>query len=224
MWVQLISANINREITRNNAKTSQRIVISGRIQGVLVSRSVPIFDIFCLAIALAVAAAFFAACAPKNTMLNLNEPRIVVKKGERRLELFDGESPVKTYPIVLGFAPAGDKEKSGDGKTPEGEFYIFVKNDKSKYHLSLGVSYPSSEDANRGLETGLISPEERDAILESIAEKRMPPQNTALGGEIYIHGGGTAKDWTWGCIALENADMTELYNAVRLGTRVTIMP
>src|SRR5438128_643847 len=61
--------------------------------------------------------------------------RIVIKKAERRLQLFDGEKLIKTYTGALGFMPAGDKEIEGDGKTPEGEFYVFVKNEKSKYYL-----------------------------------------------------------------------------------------
>jgi lipoprotein-anchoring transpeptidase ErfK/SrfK len=52
----------------------------------------------------------------------------------------------------------------------------------------------------------------------------MPPQNTKLGGEIYIHGHGAGSDWTWGCVALENEDVKELYEAVSMGTTVTILP
>src|SRR5688500_3215642 len=66
----------------------------------------------------------------------LENPRLVVKKKERQLRVLDGEKLVKTYDIVLGFAPTGDKATEGDGKTPEGEFYIFTKNDQSKFYLS----------------------------------------------------------------------------------------
>jgi lipoprotein-anchoring transpeptidase ErfK/SrfK len=48
--------------------------------------------------------------------------------------------------------------------------------------------------------------------------------NTALGGDIYIHGNGASSDWTWGCVALENENIRELFNAVRVGTPVTIKP
>jgi len=41
---------------------------------------------------------------------------------------------------------------------------------------------------------------------------------------IYIHGGGTEKDWTDGCIALENEDMQELFDAVGVGSKVLILP
>ncbi len=155
---------------------------------------------------------------------NLENPRLVVKKSERRLEVFDGERLVKTYRISLGFAPDGDKEIEGDGKTPLGEFYVFTKNDQSRFYLSLGLSYPSIDDAARGIRENLISPAEHDEIVRAIGEKRMPPQKTRLGGEIYIHGGGTEKDWTWGCMALSNEEMKELFDAVPIGAKVTILP
>jgi murein L,D-transpeptidase YafK len=154
----------------------------------------------------------------------LSDPRIVVKKRERMLELFDGDKLVKTYPVGLGFAPEGDKEKEGDGKTPEGDFYIFIKNPKSKFHLGLGVSYPSTEDARRGLSDGMITKSEHDQIVKAIDTGKMPLQKTALGGEVYIHGGGAGRDWTWGCIALADPDVEEIYNAVEVGVKITIVP
>jgi len=159
-----------------------------------------------------------------ETLPQMKNPRIIIKKKARLLELFDGEKLVKTYKIALGFAPEGDKERQGDGKTPEGEFYIFTKNNQSKFYLSLGVSYPDIEAAERGLQKKIISKKEHDAIVKAIKEKRTPPQNTRLGGEIYIHGGGTGKDWTWGCAALENMDIKEIFEAVPVGTAVSILP
>jgi murein L,D-transpeptidase YafK len=155
---------------------------------------------------------------------NLNDPRIVIRKLERKLDVFDGEKLVRTYKMVLGFHPNCDKLIEGDGRTPEGEFYVFTKNSESKFHLSLGISYPGLEDAERGLKQNLISQAEYDEIAAAIAEKRMPLQKTKLGGEIYIHGGGTAGDWTDGCVALDNSEMTELFEAVPVGAKVTIMP
>lgn len=154
----------------------------------------------------------------------LEKASIIIKKKERKLELYDGAKLVKTYPIGLGFAPVGDKEIEGDGKTPEGDFYLFVKNPESKYHLSLGVSYPSSDDAGRGLEQKLISQSEHDEIVKSINKKGMPLQKTKLGGEIYIHGGGSSSDWTDGCIGLTDSDITEIFNAVPVGITIRILP
>jgi murein L,D-transpeptidase YafK len=158
----------------------------------------------------------------KSDLPKMEKPSLVVKKKDRKLEVFDGEKLIKTYKIALGFAPAGDKEVEGDGKTPEGEFYIFTKNEKSKFYLSLGVSYPNIEDAVRGLENKLITQEEHDQIVEAINNKKIPLQNTKLGGQIYIHGDGNLTDWTAGCMALKNADMKELFEAIPVGTKVVI--
>ncbi len=146
------------------------------------------------------------------------ESQIVVRKTDRKLTFGD-----KIYKIILGFEPLGDKEIEGDGKTPEGNFYVFTKNDKSKYFLSLGISYPDTEDAKRGLAAGLISEVEHDEIVDAIQNRKKPPQNTALGGEIYIHGGGTERDWTRGCIAMNDKEMKELFDSVPVGIRVTIL-
>jgi len=154
----------------------------------------------------------------------MDNPNILVKKKDRQLQIFDGEMPIKTYTISLGFAPEGDKEIEGDGKTPEGDFYIFAKNDKSAFFLSLGVSYPNIEDAERGLKQGLITQEERDEIVKAINEKAMPLQKTKLGGEIYIHGGGCDADWTAGCMALKNEEMQEIFEVIEVGTPIKIVP
>lgn len=154
----------------------------------------------------------------------MENPKILVRKKERKLQIFDGEKLIKTYSISLGFAPEGDKEIEGDGKTPEGDFYVFTKNDKSSFFLSLGVSYPNIEDAERGLKQGLISQEEHDEIVKAINEKSMPPQKTKLGGEIYIHGGGCDSDWTAGCMALKNEEMQEIFDVIEIGTPIKIEP
>ncbi len=152
----------------------------------------------------------------------MKKPRIEIKKSERRLQLFDGEVLIKTYKMVIGFSPHGDKRTEGDGKTPTGKFYVFTKNPKSKFYLSMGLNYPNSEAAERGLREKIISNDEYDAILEAIAHKKMPPQKTALGGEIYIHGGGVRDDWTKGCIALRDEEMREIYEAIPVGAEVLI--
>src|SRR6266850_2189828 len=151
-------------------------------------------------------------------------PRMIVRKASRRLELYSDSGLLKTYKVGLGLNPVDDKKEEGDRCTPEGEFYIFTKNNKSAYYLSLGISYPNVEDAERGLRDGLISRAQHDAIVQAIKRKTAPPQNTELGGDIYIHGNGAGSDWTWGCVALENESIRELYDAVRVGTPVTIRP
>jgi L,D-transpeptidase catalytic domain len=156
--------------------------------------------------------------------LPLSGPRIVVEKGARRLTLYSNGERVRVFGVALGFEPTGDKEKQGDGRTPEGDFYVCMKNDRSKFYLSLGLSYPNAEDAERGLRDGLITRAQHTRITSAIARGAKPPWDTRLGGEIFIHGGGTARDWTWGCVALENEHIKELFDAVPLGTPVRIEP
>jgi murein L,D-transpeptidase YafK len=154
----------------------------------------------------------------------LVDPRIVVEKNARRLAILSAGSVAKTYRIALGSAPRGDKEREGDGRTPEGAYYVCTKNPESRHRRSLGISYPSGKDAERGLGDGLITKRQYRSILEAERHYNRPPWNTRLGGEIMIHGGGTAEDWTEGCIAVTDDEAQEIYDAIPLGTPVEILP
>lgn len=146
--------------------------------------------------------------------------RILIEKNIRRLSLLDEKGQALLIcPIALGFCPRGPKEREGDGKTPEGDYFICLKK-QGKYGPSLGVSYPNEEDALRaGADEALLF-----CIRERAAQQKRPPWGSALGGEIYIHGGGAEGDWTAGCIALQDADAEALYACVPLGTPVRINP
>ena len=156
------------------------------------------------------------------------EPRLLIEKAARTLHLYVGTCLEQSYPVALGRNSAADKAIEGDEATPLGEFYICSKNPRSKFFLSMCLSYPNAEDAERGLAAGLITAEEHRDILAAGREKRLPPQHTRLGGEIYIHGQdpgrrfGAPKDWTRGCIALANSAMQHLYERIALGTEVLI--
>ncbi len=152
------------------------------------------------------------------------DARILVFKSERRLELYSGDQMLRRWPVILGPKPRGDKRVEGDGRTPEGEYYICVRNSRSRYHLSLGLSYPNVEDAERGLEEGLIDEEEADRIIRANMQGRVPPWYTALGGEIFIRGPGEEGELTGGSIALARAHIEELFLAVSGGTPVVIYP
>jgi murein L,D-transpeptidase YafK len=156
--------------------------------------------------------------------LPLVSPRIEVRKAERKLLLFSDGRLVRTYHVGLGLSPVGDKERAGDHRTPEGDFYVFTKNAESAFYLSLGVSYPNLAHAKRGLRDGLINQSQYNQIAAAIKQKKTPLQRTRLGGDIFIHGNGSRSDWTWGCVALENEEIKELFDAVEVGTSVTIEP
>ncbi len=131
---------------------------------------------------------------------------------------------IKTYPIALGSNPVPPKERQGDRATPEGSYFICQKNPQSQFHLSLAISYPGPADAKRGLKAGLISDAEYKAIVQADAKHKTPPWDTKLGGEVFVHGNGSSPDWTWGCIALDNSDIEELYRLVPVRTSITIFP
>jgi murein L,D-transpeptidase YafK len=108
--------------------------------------------------------------------------------------------------------------------TPEGSYVVCRKNPRSQFLLSLGLNYPNGPDADRGLAAGLINRRQHRQITEAARTGGCPPWNTALGGEIFIHGRGSATDWTWGCVALDDDDVRELYPRVAVGTPVVIEP
>ncbi len=153
----------------------------------------------------------------------LKDARIIINKKKRILYLFSGDTLMRIYPVNLGPDPLRDKAKQGDGRTPEGKFFVCNKNPRSKYYKALGISYPSKEDALRGLKYGLITKAQYQAIVNAINRGQKPPWFTRLGGAVCIHGGGIGWDWTRGCIALRNADINELFQVVSVGTPIVIV-
>ncbi|AWD22100.1 L,D-transpeptidase family protein [Pseudogemmobacter blasticus] len=130
---------------------------------------------------------------------------VQVHKGERKMYLLHNDKVLKSYDIGLGFAPVGHKQFEGDGKTPEGTYYISHKNPNSEYHLSLRVSYPNEADR---------------AYAKSM--------NKLPGGDIFIHGGPKRKvdrrDWTAGCVAVTDKQIEVIYSMIKPGTPIHILP
>jgi lipoprotein-anchoring transpeptidase ErfK/SrfK len=154
--------------------------------------------------------------------LPLVNARLVVTKSKRRLTLYSDGQALRVYRVGLGFNPVDDKTRQGDGCTPEGSFYVCVKNANSRYYLSLGLSYPNKEHADRGLRDRIITRSEHGKILSALERRARPPWDTGLGGEVFIHGRGSQSDWTFGCVALDDEDMKELFDAIPKGTPVLI--
>ncbi len=161
------------------------------------------------------------------------ETSLVIWKSEYSVTLFKGTVPVKTYRAVFGKGFAdGDKERTGDRRTPEGDFYICSMNHSKRFYKFMGLSYPSLRHAEDGLRKGIISAREYQEIETALREHRQPLWDTRLGGAVGIHGRLiddrsallTRQNWTDGCIALANADVDELFSIVTIGTPVTIIP
>src|SRR5699024_10191320 len=116
----------------------------------------------------------------------------------------------------------------GDATTPLGEFKILHVNRKSRFHIFLGLNYPTPAHIDHARKKGVIDAITHEAYMDS-ASLRTPPQDTPLGGYIGIHGIGEGDpdihdrfDWTQGCIALTNEQIEELSQLVGPGSRVFI--
>jgi murein L,D-transpeptidase YafK len=136
---------------------------------------------------------------------------VVVIKSKRAMFLMKEGKIIKAYRIALGKNPEGKKTVQGDGKTPEGRYYIVGRNPKSNFYKSLKISYPNEMDYERALKLG-ANP----------------------GGDIVIHGLSKSveflgkyhiiEDWTEGCIAVTNEEMDEIWDLVPDGTPIEILP
>lgn len=150
---------------------------------------------------------------------------IVVEKKERMLSLYSdaGECLLRCR-VALGKSPEGHKQAEGDGKTPEGWYFVCLKRERGKFGRGLGISYPSLTDAKKAVSEGRMEAALLPLFEAAEIEQKRPPWGTALGGEIYIHGGGNEQDWTAGCIALNDEDMEKLFGLTQQGETVLITP
>lgn len=158
---------------------------------------------------------------------------IVVFKEDRRLGLYsggalerNGEAPA-CWKVALGVtnfgtSPEGPKVRQGDRKTPEG-WYRTSDKPSSQFYAAIAVHYPNAQDADRGVRDGIITKSQRDSIVAALERGEKPNQNTALGGEILIHGGGSFTDWTLGCVALDDADIDALRALLPKGMRTNVL-
>ncbi len=145
------------------------------------------------------------APAPAEELADL----VYVDKSERRLELRRDGQIIRSYSVSLGNNPIGPKRQEGDGRTPEGAYVVDFRKADSAFHLSLHISYPNAVDRAESARLGLPT-----------------------GGAIFIHGLPNAYpfdmapklDWTQGCIAIDNAEIEEIWRLVPDGVPVIIVP
>jgi murein L,D-transpeptidase YafK len=151
-------------------------------------------------------------CAADYCIAQEKADAVLVKKSEKALYLLKDGQPFKRYHVVFGPRSKGPKLQEGDERTPEGDYLLDRKNPRSRYYKSIRVSYPNAADIAK-------------------AQK----YNVDPGNNIMIHGlknSWSAKtaaraphyNWTDGCIALSNGDMDEVWEAVDVGTPISILP
>lgn len=153
-----------------------------------------------------------------------------VIKSEHKLTLFAGRTPLKTYKVSLGRDFLAAKERDRDERTPTGTYTVtgkksFARGKKLYGTRVLVLNYPNQTDALRGLKKGIITGKDFLAIEEAARARVTPPQDTPMGGGIYIHGGDgplMGSSWTGGSVALYSKDIEEFFEMVGPGTRVVI--
>ena len=119
---------------------------------------------------------------------------MLVFKEEMKLSLWADGKFIRHYEVKAASGHAGPKLREGDRQVPEGVYRVEHLNPRSRYHLSMKVSYPNDFD------------------------RRMARQDrrTRLGGDIFIHG----KAVSIGCVAVGDRPIEELYDLVeRTGVR-----
>ncbi|EGV17909.1 L,D-transpeptidase family protein [Thiocapsa marina] len=158
-----------------------------------------------------------AGCGSTSKMATV-EPshadKVVVKKSQRKLELHNNGRVIREYRIALGGAPDGHKFREGDERTPIGDYFLNWRNPNSNFYKSIHISYPNERDKLVSRSLGYSSP----------------------GGMIMIHGlpnyvrsealrqQYANRDWTQGCIAVQNHEIDEIWSMVRDGTPIKILP
>ena len=149
---------------------------------------------------------------PNRTGANVQ--RVVVDKSDRKLYLLRDGKVYRQYAISLGGMPRGAKQRAGDLKTPEGNYTLDWRNPKSRFYKSIHISYPNEQDRLQAARLG-VDP----------------------GGDIMLHGehylpalkrvfrrARNNRDWTEGCIALNNEYIDEIWHEVADGTPIEIRP
>ena len=137
--------------------------------------------------------------------------KVVVNKSEAKLYLEKEGKVFKEFHVVFGANPEGHKQKEGDERTPEGKYVLDYKKSDSSFYKAIHISYPNKHDREKAIKSG-VDP----------------------GGLIMIHGQKNnfgwlsfitqRFNWTNGCIAVKNAEMDQIWEAVNIGTPIEIQP
>jgi murein L,D-transpeptidase YafK len=141
------------------------------------------------------------------------QPRVdlvIVKKKDHKLLLMNGDTVVKSYSVALARGGLGPKQREGDHKTPEGSYRVASRNQSSRFHRALHVSYPNEADKERAQKLG-VDPGS-DIMIHGI-------QN-GLG---WIGAAHRLIDWT-NCLAVTDEEIEEIWTVVPDGTPIEIRP
>jgi murein L,D-transpeptidase YafK len=149
---------------------------------------------------------------------------------QRTLSVVRGRHVIHEIPhFAIGINGAGNLRTRGSAMTPKGEFRVERINPNSQYATFIAINYPNPRVADQALAERLITAEEAERIRRHYQQHRLSYPNTALGGNIGIHGLGNRDpflnqrvDWTEGCLAVENEQVRLLSSLVGVNTPVLI--
>lgn len=174
---------------------------------------------------------FFGLMGCGECLADADDPSILIDTKTFSLTVLSASNrPLARFRnISLGSGGISDTHLAGDATTPLGTFHVAWINPHSRFRIFFGLDYPTRSDGARALALGILDRTDYEAILSAHSHGYLPPQDTALGGEIGIHGIGEGNpeihrhiNWTKGCIALPNADAVALGKWIHIGTKVII--
>lgn len=162
-----------------------------------------------------------AARAGTWILIDTSAATAKVKRGE--------ETVLSLANLSFGRGGIAPLHLRGDGTTPLGEFHITRVDYDTKYHVFLGLNYPTLDALNTAYRTGIIDQATYGWALDFGLARGHLPQRTVLGGHIGIHGLGKADltihkrfNWTQGCVAMTDDQIDRLLRFVEVGTPVVI--
>ncbi|MCG6965687.1 MAG: L,D-transpeptidase [Chromatiaceae bacterium] len=140
-----------------------------------------------------------------------------------------GQAQITLRNIAIGRYGASADKMHADNTTPLGRFHVTRIRRDSGFHRFIELDYPDVERAERAYQQGAISQRELQEIVTAHRRGKAPPQDTALGGHIGIHGLGQGDprlhetlNWTRGCVALTDEQLDAVLRWVRTGITVEI--
>lgn len=180
--------------------------------------------------ALIVFAVIGTVFVPVNADENIE---VVISRSKHQLAVKKDGVNLRTFKVAFGSGGRKAKLREGDHTTPKGDYQISKVRDSDRFYMFIQLNYPNVDDAKRAYKNHTISDKQYQAILDAHMFGYLPPQNTALGGAIGIHGIGQEtpdkieihqiSDWTQGCIAMRNDEIKELNRYIDVGTKISII-
>jgi murein L,D-transpeptidase YafK len=177
-------------------------------------RVAPLF--FLISLSLAVTSGLFVT--PSSVAASTKADKVLVLKEERKLFLLRDGHVIEEFDVALGINPKGHKVFQGDGRTPEGTYRLTFKNENSRFHRSIRISYPNAEDKALAQRFGI--PPGGDIMIHGQPNPRHGEESATKDSASSIIGG----DWTEGCIAVSNAEMDRIWAKIDSGTPIEIRP